>query len=742
MEKSACGIISYAGLNREVLLAKAKATFAQAQPPVAGRFDAFLPIFPLELVQNMDYAGPTDARGARVAANGFSIDPAEYHRKLYAQLPELYAEDNYKRNFDYEGRYVGRGVFTVDRAWVDHFPQYQPFMGEKLYIYLIGGGAQAVAVPESVYPRGGGVLGAAETALQITQRAGLYVQYAKARIAAGDTYNAEAFGDDFLTATKQHAVTFLQKELRRLLQDLSIVKNLQNDGGSVGLYTETARLAERVNQYVPMRYACDLFAAEAVDKPTARLAQLYNADADFVSDLWIPYQDLCAYVDKRTQTLDVRALCEGYQIAPRYDPETGGGRYPDAVRVAVVRDRELPLLTAAVLNNPAYGNGMGPQGKIGRQVYITDSREMIRQRKLVVEEITLETANLTLPPAEYRRSLALAVLQEHKGRLVDAMYRRETALRQIDPETPVFAKASQLLTERVEKLEAVVRREAAQSGMSQMSGYDADIDYLRRMQRDREGEPEVTEGKKPIPFVRDPLREQSIESGYAMRTGLLRRMYADAALPTAPEPAPEPEESEPDPVIEPEPEPVEPEPVDPEPTAPESPDTDTADGTVPEPAAETDPAWEPADDTEPTPEPEPVDEPVDTLFETPATDTDTAMEATPYEAEQTPDADTPEPSPDVNTTPEPEPDAPEDAEAAPVDVQQAAEESTASHRRVSLRELTDRMEAEPAEATLAPADAPEEPPKPKLAYILRRESEAVAAKSFKRMSDLLNKPKP
>ena len=148
MEKSACGIISYAGLNREVLLAKAKAMFAQAQPPVAGRFDAFLPIFPLELVQNMDYAGPTDARGAHVAANGFSIDPVEYHRKLYAQLPELYAEDNYKRNFDYEGRYVGRGVFTVDRAWVDHFPQYQPFMGEKLYIYLIGGGAQSRAVRE------------------------------------------------------------------------------------------------------------------------------------------------------------------------------------------------------------------------------------------------------------------------------------------------------------------------------------------------------------------------------------------------------------------------------------------------------------------------------------------------------------------------------------------------------------------------------------------------------------------
>lgn len=732
MEKSACGIISYAGLNREVLLAKAKATFAQAQPPVTGRFDAFLPIFPLELVQNMDYAGPTDTRGARVAANGFSIDPVEYHRKLYAQLPELYAEDNYKRNFDYEGRYVGRGVFTVDRVWVDHFPQYQPFLGEKLHIYLIGGGAQAVAVPESVYPRGGGVLGAAETALQITQRASLYVQYTKARIAAGDTYNAETFGDDFLTATKQHAVTFLQKELRRLLQDLSIVKNLQNDGGGVGLYTETARLAERVNQYVPMRYACDLFAAEAVDKPTARLAQLYHADADFVSDLWISYQELGAYVDKRTQTLDVRALCEGYQIAPRYDPETGGGRYPDAVRVAVVRDRELPLLTAAVLNNPAYGNGMGPHGKIGRQVYIADSREMIRQRKLAVEGIALETANLTLPPAEYRRSLALAVLQEHKGRLVDALYRRETALRQIDPETPVFAKASQLLTDRVEKLEAVVRREAAQSGMSQMSGYDADIDYLRRMQRDREGEPDEAEGKKPIPFVRDPLRDQSIESGYAMRAGLLRRMYADAALPTPPpEPLPEPDESEPEPLCEPEP--VKPEPIQPEPPAP---DPETAEAAAAEPAAEAGPVREPADETVPTPEPEPADEPVDTLFETPATENDAA--AAPPEAEQTPDADAPTPF----LSPEAEPDATDEAAGAPDGTPQAAEESTAPHRRVSLRELTGRIEAEPVETAPAPAEAPEEPPKPKLAYILRRESEAVAAKSFKRMSDLLNKPKP
>ena len=359
-------------------------------------------------------------------------------------------------------------------------------------IHLIGGGFQGVAVPESVYPRGGGVLEAIEATLKITQHVELFNQYARARVATGDRYDAEAFQAEFLHTTGLTVLTLTQKEISRALQDLSIVKSLQSDTNSVGLYTENARQAERVSQYVPMRYACDLFTAEAVDKHTARLAQLYNADSDYVSDLWIPYQDFYAYVDRRTMTLDVRRLCEGYQIAPRYDPEGVGGRYPDAVRVAVVRDRELKLLVGEVINNPAYGDGMGPQGMIGRQVYIADSREMIRQRRLTLEEANIVSKNVSLPIREYRKSLAQAVLQEHKGRLVDAMYRRETVLTQINPDTAVYAKACALLNDRVDKLQDIVKRESAQSGMSQMSGYDADIDYLRRKQLDREGELEET----------------------------------------------------------------------------------------------------------------------------------------------------------------------------------------------------------------------------------------------------------
>ncbi|MEA4999378.1 MAG: hypothetical protein VB087_08340 [Candidatus Limiplasma sp.] len=543
MEKNACGIISYAGLVKEELIASAKAAFAQAQPAAPRRFDAFLPLFPVELVINMDYIGVSDARGAKVAPSGFSIDPAEYHRKLYTQLPALYTGDNYNRNFDYEGHFVGRGVFAVDAAWVDHFPQYGAFMGEKLMIHLIGGGVQAVAVPESIYPRGGGVLQLKEQTLQASQRVALYLHYVKARIAAGETYQADTFAAEYLRAAKIAPLTITQKEISRILQDMAIVKSLHQESGAVGLFTENARVAERVRQYMPMRYACDLFTPEAVDKHTARLVQLYFAENDHISDLWIPWQDCNAYVDKQTMSLDVRALCQGYQIAPRYDPQTFGGRYPDAVRVAVVRDRELALLTAEVINNPAYGDGLGPKGIIGRHVYLADSREMIRQRKLVLEDAAMSVHQTQLSAAEYARAAALAILQEHKGRLVDAMYRRETALSQMDADAPLYAKASQLMAERVAKLAAVVDRETRLHGRAPMSGYDADIDYLRRMQKEREGTgdaPQPATGK-PIAFARDAQREQSIESGYAMRLNVVRMPYSEAAVPDAPPPPDEPE---------------------------------------------------------------------------------------------------------------------------------------------------------------------------------------------------------
>ena len=162
-------------------------------------------------------------------------------------------------------------------------------------------------------------------------------------------------------------------------------------------------------------------------------------------DLWLPYQDACEYIDRQRMTLDVRALCEGFQIAPAYDPATRGGRYPTVVRIAAVRDRELRPLVADVLNNPAYGSGMNPLGMLNKLVCLPDSRELLRQRRLVLESASLTCDNAAVGVEEYRRMRAMARWQEWKGRLVDALYRRESALSQLQVGTPAYERALSLI---------------------------------------------------------------------------------------------------------------------------------------------------------------------------------------------------------------------------------------------------------------------------------------------------------
>ena len=521
-------ILSYAGLSMTELLSAAKQAFAQADANVPERFATFLPIFPFELVQNMSYLEP--ATGNRTSPLGFSLDPREYHRQLYEQLPDLYKEDNYYRNFDYEGRYQGHGVFTVDQAWAAHFPQFSAFMGEKLMIHLIGGGHQAVALPESLYPRGGGLLHLAERRMEITARAEQFSRYVKTRVSNGDTYDAEAFGFDYLAMTGLNPVMLRQKELGRILQDLSIARSLQNSRSAPGLFTESAKRVESLCQYVPWRYACDTFEAIGVSRRTARLFQPCFTAHDFISDLWMPYEDLNSYINKETLTVDMARLCESYQIAAMYDPDARGGRYPDALRVIAVRDREVPMMMGDVLNNPAYGGGMNPMGMIGRQVFIPDSRELLRQRKLVLEETALTVKNAFQTREAYLRGMLRGTLQEYKGRLVDAMYRREAALSQMIEGTRAYEKVRISLDENVAEARTEMQSAGSQWKHAQVSGYDADIDYLHRKYWSRE-EAQKDVSREPIPFSHDAQREQSIESGYAMRNNAQRLSYQDVCLP-------------------------------------------------------------------------------------------------------------------------------------------------------------------------------------------------------------------
>ena len=111
-------------------------------------------------------------------------------------------------------------------------------------------------------------------------------------------------------------------------------------------------------------------AEQAVTPAYARLVQPYFEGREFIGDLWIPYPEIQPYLNPSGTALQMRALCECFQIAPAYDPDTRGGKYPDAVRVAVIRDRDMKIIVADALNNPAYGSGLGADGKIGRHVYV------------------------------------------------------------------------------------------------------------------------------------------------------------------------------------------------------------------------------------------------------------------------------------------------------------------------------------------------------------------------------------
>lgn len=506
-------IISYAGLDPDALWAGAKRAFASTDDDIPSRFRAFLPLFPAELIVNMSHVGT----GRAASPAGFSIDPNEYHAKLSQEMPRLYTGDNRARCFSPDGTFRG-GVVTVDDSWASAFPQYEPFKGERLMLHLIGGGHQAVAVPESIFPRGGGVLESAEAELGVTARCRHYCDWLCERLKLGDAYDPARLEQAYLHHTGLSAFAITQKELSRVMQDTSIVRTLQTpEAAPAAFCTETAQPVKDIPQYVPYRCACDVFEPSAVTRQTAKLAQLYYEGDSYQSDLWMPWQDVKEYLDRKKMRLDVRGVCDGFQIAPATDADTRGGVYPGQLRIVSVIDRSLRLMVADTLNNPAYGTGLNPMGIINKRVYLPNSAKLIQQGQLMLESHTITCENTRLPEDDLLRMRALAEWQEHKGRLIDAMYRREVSLLQMQAGTLAYERAKDILDAKADRLALLIKD--APVSHSQRSGYDSDIEYLRRKAENRKG---------LLPsFTPDPQREKSIESGFAMRQKVRRHALAD-----------------------------------------------------------------------------------------------------------------------------------------------------------------------------------------------------------------------
>ncbi len=521
------GVISYAGLDEKALWENAKRSFASQALPE--RFRGFLPLFPMELIVNMPYVGTC----SHAFPEGFSMRAADYHRALAQELPDLYQAENRARCFDASGAFCG-GVVTVDEAWAEMFPQYRPFLGDKLMLHMIGGGHQAAAVPESVFPRYGGVLRRIEQELGVTESSQRYAAFLRERVVPGTAYDPEKLEAEYLRQTGLTALRLRQKDLQGIVQESAILRELEGpDSKPLPPRPKTTRIP----QYQPYRYACDTFEPYAFQRQRTRLVQLYYEGNPFISDLWLEWQDVTGYMDKARRTLDVQALCHGFQIAPIADPRARGGCYPNRIRVVNVCDRTLQPMAAQTINNPAYGSGLNPLGTLNRIIWLADTTGLLADGALKEEACSFTCENTQVEEEIFLRMRALAEWQEHKGRLIDAMYRRETTLAQLEPGSLTFERSRDILNAKVERLEALIQYPPFAN--CPRSGYDADIEYLRRQAQCREG---VLADGTPAPtmFPADPYRDKSIESGFAMRSGAqgfsLAELYIRPERETAPKP--------------------------------------------------------------------------------------------------------------------------------------------------------------------------------------------------------------
>ncbi len=506
------GIIAYAGQSGDVLLAKARALLDQYQDHIPKAYAFWLPVFPTELIVNMDYIG--DGR--------FAITPQAYHQRLSLRSPSLYVGDNLARCLDAKGQALPNALMLVDTTFCLAFSQYEPFLGDQLILYPIGESGQATLLPERLYPRYAFYLRFLEKELGIVDRAKDYRRYIIERIHQGDSYDAIRFARRYLQEENLTPCTITQSALGRVMQGHSLLHSLTHPTHALDFFTSYAKKAQQIPQYEPSLRACDTFEVKKISRTTARLLQLSFHESDPISPFWLPYDEATQYIDPKHMILDTTALCQAFQLAPCYDPTTNTALYPSIARVVVIRDATLPLMVASTLNNPAYGHGTYQNGKRHTLIYLSCIDQLLKKRKIIEETPSFHTQNSPISSTVYAQMLTSTYLQELKGNLIDAMYCRHCALSQIKLGTAQYQFAKTTFTKRVTEIKEQLTQTSATIAPLPLSGYDADIDYLTRMWHNQEDGQYCKDMPSPtLPFATDVLRTMSIECGYAMRNCFL-----------------------------------------------------------------------------------------------------------------------------------------------------------------------------------------------------------------------------
>lgn len=114
-----------------------------------------------KLIVNMEFMGQENNQKSYVNSYGWKRDSRHYFKQLLQDNPKFFCEENKQAIED--------GMSPVcDRVFINSFPEYKDFLGDKLIHHHIGEDGQAVALPAGLHT-GYGVVHNIEKELGVTE---------------------------------------------------------------------------------------------------------------------------------------------------------------------------------------------------------------------------------------------------------------------------------------------------------------------------------------------------------------------------------------------------------------------------------------------------------------------------------------------------------------------------------------------------------------------------------------------
>ncbi|MBU3157549.1 hypothetical protein LL037_16520 [Clostridium estertheticum] len=143
-----------------------------------------------ELIVNMEFIGQENNGKSNVNNCGWKRDSRYYFKQLLNRHPEYFSEENKWSLED--------GISPLcDKVFIDYFPEYKPFLGDKLIHHHIGEDGQSVALPAGLHI-GYGIVHNVEKELGITKNAHDFSDLVQCKYSSSEKFDWEKDADEIM----------------------------------------------------------------------------------------------------------------------------------------------------------------------------------------------------------------------------------------------------------------------------------------------------------------------------------------------------------------------------------------------------------------------------------------------------------------------------------------------------------------------------------------------------------------